>query len=172
MGNPAVIALVACVAGTAALVAQAPAGIDPIRELLVEVRALRVTLERATTTGTRIQVLMARVQVQEQRIQDATRRITAVRSSLASLDQELVTMTNQMRQFEQHLRRESDPNDREVTEEEIGSLKARIETATARRQELAADEVLIAQQLADAQGRWTDFNERLDQLERSLGQNR
>ena len=47
--------------------AQAPV-VDPIRELLTEVRALRIAMERSATVGARIQLLVARVQLQEQRI--------------------------------------------------------------------------------------------------------
>ena len=50
-----------------------PAQNDVLAELLVEVRGLRLAMERAATVGARIQLLVARVQLQEQRIAEVAR---------------------------------------------------------------------------------------------------
>src|SRR5688572_5520225 len=72
------------------LVAQSSTTIDPIRELLVEVRGLRAAMERSATVGARVQLLVARIQLQEQRIAELSRRATTLRSELRDTDQELV----------------------------------------------------------------------------------
>jgi hypothetical protein len=47
-------------------------------ELLNEVRALRLAVERLATDGARSQVLLGRVQLQERRVADIARRLESV----------------------------------------------------------------------------------------------
>src|SRR5688572_7550994 len=81
------------------LVAQSSTTIDPIRELLVEVRGLRVAMERAATVGARIQLLVARVQMQEQRIAELSRRAATVREELGKLDATIAQHSAMLKQF-------------------------------------------------------------------------
>jgi chromosome segregation ATPase len=157
-----------CFAAATVLAAQTPGNSDTMRELLAEVRGLRLALERAATSGPRIQVLMARVQVQEQRMLNLTNRLTAVRGEIASIDQQLPSITMTMRQLEQQIKRVSEPNEREALEEQVAGLRMQNETSLARRQELASEDALLAQQLGDEQTRANELQDRLDQLERSL----
>ena len=144
---------------------------DPIRELLSEVRLLRQALERAATTGTRIQLLVARVQLQEQRISDLSRRLDGVRSELRDIDRGLAPMSEQLASFEEAASGSDDPQERKAAEQQVGMMKAQVTGMERRRQELTTDEAFLAQQLATEQNRWVEFNERLEQLERSLAKN-
>ena len=78
--------------------AQAPAP-DLVRELLTEVRALRIAMERAATTGARIQLLVARVQLQEQRIAELSRRAAAVREELSKIEQGIANYLEQVKRM-------------------------------------------------------------------------
>jgi uncharacterized coiled-coil protein SlyX len=139
---------------------QAP---DVLGELLKEVRALRIAMERASTVGARIQLLVARVQLQEQRIAELSRRATAVREELSKLDLGIAQLAPMMKMFEKESAQE-----RAAMEGPLEQFKAQIAAQEKRRQELQNEEALLAQQIAADQGRWSDINNQLDQLERSL----
>jgi predicted nucleic acid-binding Zn-ribbon protein len=148
--------------------AQTVAQADPIRELLTEVRALRVALERAATLGTRLQLLVARLQLQEQRVSELSRRLNDARTQLRSFEMGVQPITSQLESMEQALRGTHPPGERSQIEHQIATMKSQIEAMDRRRQEMTAEEAFLSQQLATEQGRWSDFNERLEQLERSL----
>ncbi len=151
----------------AAARAQAPA-VDPIRELLTEVRALRIAMERSATVGARIQLLVARVQLQEQRIAELSRRAAAVRDELSKIDSGVVGLSAQLKQMEKALESGSGVDDRKDLEAMIEQLKAQLAVPNKRRQDLLDEESLLSQQMAADQGRWSDVNSQLDDLERSL----
>lgn len=146
--------------------AQAPAP-DPIRELLTEVRALRLAMERAATVGARIQLLVARVQLQEQRIAELSRRATAVREEIARLDPEVAQSGSAVGRMEAAAARAAS-DERADIEAQLENFRAHIEQSERRRQDLGNEEALLLQQLAADQGRWSDVNGQLDELERTL----
>lgn len=148
--------------------AQTGAQADPIRELLTEVRALRQALERASTSGIRLQLLVARLQLQEQRVSELTRRVNDVRAQLRGMETGVSHSTTQLQALEERLGQINDPERRQNVEQQIGAIKANLASVERQRQELSTEEALLSQQLAAEQGRWSDFNERLEQLERSL----
>jgi hypothetical protein len=169
--NRGFLLLIACLFATLpAFAAQAPPADDPIRELLSEVKLLRQALERAATTGTRIQLLVARVQLQEQRISDLSRRLDSVRAELRDLDRATAQTNQQLIMFEQAAAESSDRLEREAAEQQAATMKAQIAAMERRKQEITGDEAFLAQQLSTEQNRWLDFNDRLEQLERSLSQ--
>jgi chromosome segregation ATPase len=145
----------------------APPATDLLKELLVEVRGLRAAMERAATVGARIQLLVARVQMQEQRITELSRRAVTVREELSRLDAGIAQHGAMMKQFERSGARTNPDEQREI-EGMIEMQKQQIAITEKRRQELMTEEALLAQQIADDQGRWSDVNNQLDELERSL----
>jgi chromosome segregation ATPase len=140
---------------------------DPIRELLSEVKLLRQALERASTVGTRIQLLVARVQLQEQRIGDLSRRLDTVRAELRDVEREANALAPQVAAMQETAQAE-DPQERRAAEHGAAMLNSQADALERRRTELTNEEGRLAQQIAAEQGRWTDFNNRLEQLERSL----
>ncbi len=142
---------------------------DILRELLTEVRGLRLAMERAATVGARIQLLVARVQLQEQRISELSRRIVAVRDEMSKLDIQAVEMQRQVKFFDKSASSATAPADeREHMVRNADDWKAKLATVDKRRQDLASEESMLAQQIAADQGRWSDVNGQLDELERSL----
>jgi CBS domain containing-hemolysin-like protein len=103
MMRPTCVAmLVAALAAPSLAAAQTsapPAAPDVLTELLVEVRGLRVAMERAATVGARIQLLVARVQMQEQRIAELSRRAMTVREELGKLDATIAQHSAMLKQF-------------------------------------------------------------------------
>jgi uncharacterized coiled-coil protein SlyX len=144
-----------------------PAAPDVLRELLVEVRGLRAAMERAATVGARIQLLVARVQMQEQRIAELSRRAVTVREELGKLDAQIAQFSGMVKQFEQTESR-MPPEEQRAMEGMLEMQKQQIAIAEKRRQDLLGEEALLAQQITADQGRWSDVNSQLDELERSL----
>jgi chromosome segregation ATPase len=170
MTIPRLIFVLFAIAVTAGPVVLAQtAAVDPLRELLTEVRALRLAMERAEVNGTRVQLLVARIQLQEQRIAELSRRSAAVRTELRQTESESSSITAEAQRMEAILRdAKASPEEREQIDRMSGAMKTQIETIERRRQELANDDAFLNQQLTLEQGRWNEINERLDQLERSL----
>lgn len=151
----------------AAVRAQAPA-VDPIRELLTEVRALRIAMERSATVGARIQLLVARVQLQEQRIAELSRRAAAVRDELSKVEAVIATNTDALKRNESAVERTNSAEMRREMEQRVEYFKAQLRNPEKRRQDLLNEESLLSQQMAADQGRWNDVNNQLDELERAL----
>src|SRR5687768_2597431 len=147
----------------------APPATDVLKELLVEVRGLRAAMERAATVGARIQLLVARVQMQEQRITELSRRAVAVREELSRIDAGSAQFSAMMKQFERSgSSARVNPDEQREIEGMIEMQKQQIAITEKRRQELLSEEALLAEQIAADQGRWSDVNNQLDELERSL----
>lgn len=146
----------------------APPAPDVLRELLVEVRGLRLAMERAATVGARIQLLVARVQMQEERIAELSRRAVAVREELGRIDTAMAQQSAMIKQFERGAESRANPDEQRELEGMVEMHKQQIAFAEKRRQELTAEEALLAQQIASDQSRWSDVNNQLDELERSL----
>ena len=164
-----VAVLVAVVASPSMAFAQSPPPAPPdiLKELLVEVRGLRAAMERAATVGARIQLLVARVQMQEQRIAELSRRAAAVRDELSQIDTMVAQFAGMIKQFEGSDARVS-PEQRREFEGMVEMQKQQIAIQEKRRQELLNEEAQLNQQIAADQGRWSDVNSQLDELERSL----
>ena len=150
----------------ATVYAQTP---DTITQLLVEVRALRIAMERAATVGARIQLLVARVQLQEQRIAELSRRLVTVRDEMTRIDSQLATTAAEAKRMEAALSLAAmPPDERPHIERMVETFKTQNAITEKRRQDLVNEEAQLTQQIAADQGRWSDINSQLDQLEQSL----
>jgi hypothetical protein len=141
---------------------------DVLGALLIEVRGLRVAMEQMASTGPRVQLTLGRLQLQEQRITTLTRRLEDVRTSLIQTQRGLDVTAMRMRDLEQRARESTDAEVRSETEHEIKSLKSEIGRLQADAVRLTNEETALNQEIASEQGRWTEFNQRLEEIERSL----
>jgi hypothetical protein len=163
----AVIAL----AGSIALRAQAqPAQPDVLPALLAEVRGLRVAIEQMTSAGARAQVLLGRVQLQEQRIANQVRRLDAVRAALVPAQRQLDEIARRVKEFELTPSSTCDPGSPCQTQREfeLKMLKRESGVTQAEVQRLLSEESFLVQDIATEQARWSDFNQRLEELDRAL----
>ena len=134
-------------------------------QLLLEVRQLRSEIKQAADSSIRAQLFVARLQLQEQRVNaegqqlmDVQNRLTAVRQQQDGVRLRLVATEEG-----QALLRPEDRSD-----DQSRSLRLQLEQLQARVDELRAQETTLDAAVASAQARWTEFNERLDALERSI----
>jgi chromosome segregation ATPase len=128
-------------------------------DLLNEVRALRAELHQAVSASIRTQLLVARFQLQEQRFNLIARQLTETREEIAKIEQARAFMTAQLKPFGEMS---------EEAQKAFEPLKAIVEQGQQREQELRAREAELSAQLAAEQSRWSEFNDRLDAVEREL----
>jgi DNA repair exonuclease SbcCD ATPase subunit len=126
-------------------------------------------MEQMASAGPRVQLALGRLQLQEQRVNTLVRGLEEVRSRVAQAQKELEVLTQHMSRLERMSREAPDPEDRRHAEAELKNLKMEITRATLDLQRLQTEEATLTQDIAAEQGRWTELNQRLEALERSLG---
>lgn len=165
---------IACIGGIAlagVVSAQAMRGgaSDRTDELLAEVRGLRAELTQVAGASMRMQLLLARLSLQEQ-------RIAALARESSDLQQQLTTVTQDQSATVEHLDRLTTglqsaavaPEERKAADYEITALKNRVMQQQQEEQRLQNQLAELSRAISAEQGRWIDFNSRLDELERSL----
>jgi septation ring formation regulator EzrA len=165
------IAIVAAIAASGALVARVPAQqLAPApTELLTEVRLLRQAIESLTGTNARVQIVFGRLTLQEQRVSNAAQRLDDARAALTKITQEIDGMTEHARVTDNVLndgRRK--PDELEQARAEAATIRRALERREIDRARLAGDEAEAASALNQEQGRWSDLNRQLEELERAL----
>jgi predicted nuclease with TOPRIM domain len=137
--------------------------------LLAEVRAMRAELAAAASSGIRTQLLIGRLQLQEQRMNGVSNELTEVRRALAGLEEGRGPMLAEVRRLEDTLRAgvSGDPEQRAAAQM-LEQMQMQVDQVQRQEQQLRTQESELSAQLASEQGRWIDFNTRLDEIERSL----
>jgi hypothetical protein len=158
------IGIVAIVAGQGARPASMATQAPP-DDLLTEVRALRAEINQAAGASIRAQLFVARLQLQEQRVNAVARQLADVQSRLASLLQGQAAMRERLTATVEGQAR-LPPEDQ--SDDQVRALTLQLEQGQNREQELRAQESALVNATMAEQSRWTDFNDRLDALERSL----
>ena len=145
---------------------RAPATLD---DLLTEVRGLREDLVGTSSTGVRVQLLSTRLSLQEQRIADLGRQYTARQVQLEDILRERREQEGRLKTFESEVSGNTLPLGqlREI-EQMIPRLRDEVTTIAATEQRVREALQSMSNQIAAAQSGWTDFSNRLDELERSL----
>jgi chromosome segregation ATPase len=141
--------------------------------LLAEVRGLRAEVNQVAGASIRTQLLVARLQLQEQRINGIAKQLADVQTQRAANDGGIAQMSARLKQIDEAIRNPSTAADARLHfEEELAAVKAPAAMMRQRSAELGAQESQLSGQLAAEQGRWVDFNERLDQIEREIREKR
>lgn len=141
---------------------------DVLSALLVEVRGLRSAMEQMASAGPRVQLALGRLQLQEQRVNTLVRRLEDARTSIARARTGLEELTGQQSEHEGVSRESSDPEMRRQTEAELKHLKTAIARGMLDLQRLEGEEATLSQDISAEQGRWSELNQRLEELERAL----
>ena len=166
--------LVAIVMGlitTGVFVAQVPAqqSLPGQAELLAEVRLLRQAIESLAGVNARVQIVFGRLQLQEQRTTAAAQRLDQARDAVVRIGQEITSNTEHLRGVEAVIndgRRK--PDELEQARAESTMIARLIERLEQDRVRLIASETEAAGALNQEQGRWSDLNRQLEELERAL----
>jgi predicted nucleic acid-binding Zn-ribbon protein len=154
--------------GVSAQGPQGPQERDVLPALLTEVRGLRAAMERMASAGPRVQLALGRLQLQEQRVNNLLRRLETARASLANVQRDDEGMRRGLAGMEESLKSMTEPAQIKGVEQELRAIKERLPGLAAEVQRLQVEESGIVQEIVTEQGRWTDINQRLEELERTL----
>jgi len=174
--NRAVVTLSVVILGyvgvSAALHAQStstPATLTP-DPLLAEVRGLRADLHEAAGASIRAQLLVARLQLQEQRITVLSGQLADVRRELAAKESAALPVAESVKRLEEAVQHAAlaDPDQRRDVEAALSANKATLAQMQREIAKLRTHEAGLQNSIATEQNRWSDFNARLDELERQL----
>ncbi len=161
-----VVALVAATMAT--LAGQRPTVDTSMESLVLELRALRVAVERSVAVAAQAQMVVARLQVQESRLgllgrqaQDARMRLQEAVQRASSIQSEIAGLSKRVDEVDS-------VDERRAIEREIAHQKSALKQAQARADQLREEDTAATHALTSEQARWTDINERLEALERAV----
>jgi chromosome segregation ATPase len=146
---------------------QARSDQDVLPALLTEVRGLRLAMEQLGVTGARVQLAMGRLQLNEQRITTYTRRLDEVRDRRAVMEKTVRERQQEVTDEATAIQQHGTPIP-EIAEH-FKYIKAELGRATATLLQLQSEEAQLLQQIAAERDRWTEINQRLEDLDRALG---
>src|SRR6185436_11613727 len=141
---------------------------DTLAALLVEVRQLRIAMERAATTTPRVQLLGTRLTVQSERLARAERDHDGAKRELDDVTGALAQMARQMEEIDNAAGQETNPERQRGLAREQYDLKAQWTELTGRQLRLRARESELATRFGSEELQWTELNRRLDELERAI----
>jgi chromosome segregation ATPase len=142
-------------------------------QLLTEVRLLRQAIEALASNGSRIELVFGRLALQEQRTNTAVRRLGDARSALGSHLTSMSAVTNRIAELELSASNTAHPEDElKAMQEALAHYKREFGRLEAERVRLVAEEADASQALSVEQGRWSDLNRQVEELERVLMQRR
>ena len=153
---------------------------DIMPALLEEVRGLRTALEQMTSAGPRVQLALGRLQLQEQRLNTAIKRFDDARTRLmdtqrqhADMQQQIAGLDLALKEPGRRVSGSSPPGETpspsiEELEEIRDDHRRQLARLNAELQRLTAEESTSATEVTNEQARWTEFNQRLEDLERAL----
>jgi len=155
--------------GAAAASGQAQRGPATLDDVVNEIRGLRADLKKSTAATTQVQLLTVRLQLQEQRLAVLSNQHQIVAGKLmeetrlrAEAAERLQSMqTTDARNLPAELSRAEFEN-------VLNNLKRVAGQHRDAEEQLRAQENQLSTEIANEQNRWQDFNNRLDELERSL----
>lgn len=147
---------------------QSGSNADVLPALLVEVKGLRAAMEQMAGLGPRVQLAVARLQLQEARITSMGRRLDSVRDSLASAQRAVSDKQADQARVEKQLAENPGAPQHDEMVQLVALFKREAAEALATLGRLTAEEAQLTQDITTEQARWTEINQRLDELERAL----
>jgi chromosome segregation ATPase len=148
-------------------------GTSQENQLLAEVRLLRQAIEALASNGSRIELVFGRLQLQEQRTNTAARRLSDARGALGSHMVSMSAVSNRIAELDSRASNTNHPEDElKAMQEAHAHYKREFARLDAERVRLAAEEADASHALSVEQGRWSDLNRQVEELERVLMQRR
>lgn len=145
-----------------------PATLD---DLLLELRGLRADLAKSSSASVRVQVLTARLALQEQRITALGHQFTDLQTRLSEASEKRREAEDGLKRWEAALSANTlQPEERKNLEQGLPTRKVEVGRLQASEQQIRSELTILSNAINVEQNQWTDFSNRLDELERSLSQ--
>jgi len=161
------ISLTASIASTGSS-AQGAQGDQTLQALLSEVHQLRLAIQRSNLNTYHAQITIERMKLQQQRVDRLQAQIGDVRQQLAETRKRLSQTSDDFKQAEIILARETDAAKRADTEMRYRDYKSELDELTEKEQQQRQAEIQLSAQLQLEQAKLNELNERLDTLQREL----
>src|SRR5260370_37614596 len=139
-----------------------------LKQLLTEVRELRLAVQRAMVGSTRFQMLIERVRVQQAQVDSLSRQLESVHSQVAENKEAKPQIEQHIKDAEDQLDRTPDPNAHAELESRIKVTKATLARLTQEDERLRSREAAIDTELQSAQSHLNELNGQLDLLMNGL----
>lgn len=169
----ALVALIGTSCGilVTSLAAQGTREPDLLSALLTEVRGLRQAMEQMASAGPRVQLALGRLQLQEQRVNGMIRRLESLRDTIVNTEKENASIQAQLANIQTLFKQDDKDAPPGETNPMLGMMtgfKKALAAGEAELLRLQGEEAQLQQQIAAEQGRWSDINRTLEDLERAL----
>jgi chromosome segregation ATPase len=135
-----------------------------LKQLLTEVRELRLAVQRATVSNTRFQIVIERVRVQQAHVDALSRQLENMHSQVAEMKAAKPQMEQQIKDAEDLLDRTPDPSAHADLESRIKGGKANLARLTQEDERLRNREAALDTELQAAQAKLNELNGQLDSL--------
>ena len=135
-----------------------------LKQLLSEVRELRLAVQRATVSNTRFRMLIERVRVQQAHADALSRQLESVRSQVAEFKATKPQMEQQIKDAEDLLDRTPDPSAHADLESRIKDGKANLVRLAQEDERLRNRETALDTELQGAQAKLNELNGQMDAL--------
>ena len=135
-----------------------------LKQLLTEVRELRLAVQRATVSNTRFQMLIERVRIQQAHVDALSRQLESLHSQVAEFKATKPQIEQQIKDAEDLLDRTPDPNAHADVESRIKGGKANLARLTQEDERMRNRETALDTELQAAQAKLNELNGQLDSL--------
>jgi len=135
-----------------------------LQQLVAEVRELRIAVQRATFTHTRLQTLIERLRLQQTIVDGVNRQLDIVRIQLADLRNSRPQMEQQIKDAEELLERTTDPNGRLDIESRIKTMKVRFARFAPEEDRLRNRETALENELQNVATKMSELTSQLDTI--------
>ena len=135
-----------------------------LKQLLTEVRELRLAVQRATVSNTQFQILIERVRIQQAHVDALRRQLENVHSQAAEMKAAKPQMEQQIKDAEDQLDRTPDPNAHADLESRIKGGKASLVRLAQEDERLRNRETALDPEMQAAQAKLNELNGQLDSL--------
>ena len=141
-----------------------------MQALVAEVRQLRKDLQTTNGYALKAQILLERLQVQEGAVGRVLQHLNDVRSHLSETQGHRRDVASNLKQLEEFLESsEISPEVRKQVERDISGKKSELENLTTEEQQSQTAEMEAEEQLRTEQAKLSALEDRVDQLEKELG---
>ncbi len=141
-----------------------------LQTLLSEVQQLRIAIERSTLLGARTQIAINLMQAQQSRVERLAQELDKTRRDLLDIQAEKPKFAERIKSMEEAVAASTDPNFRRDTEHGLTMTKIEADQITAREQDRRAREAELNTQLLAEQGRLSELQGRIADMERLIDQ--
>src|SRR6266446_6890909 len=137
-----------------------------LKQLLTEVRELRLAVQRATASNTRFQMLIERVRIQQAHVDALSRQLESLHSQVAEFKATKPQIEQQIKDAEDLLDRTPDPSAHADLESRIKGGKANLVRLAQEDERLRNGETALDTELQGAQAKLNELNGQMDALMR------